>query len=209
MASQVIFNNHSRFVGKIFLLEIGILKSMARLGFLLLCSLLVLGISAASAVIDLLPSNFDQIILKSGKPALVEFFAPWCGHCQALVKTWEELATKYEFAKDKITIARVDADDHKQLGHRFGVQGFPTLKWFDGKSDKPTDYNGGRDLDSLSDFIIEKTGIKIKSKQSLLSAVEMLTDQTFKKNIGGDKDVLVAFTAPWCGRKSFTRPLIT
>lgn len=201
--------NHSRFVGEIFLLEIWILKSMARLGFLLLCSLLVLGISAASSVIDLLPSNFDQIILKSGKPALVEFFAPWCGHCQALVNTWEELATKYEFAKDKVTIARVDADDHKELGRRFGVQGFPTLKWFDGKSDKPTDYSGGRDLDSLSDFITEKTGIKIKSKTSVLSAVEMLTDQTFKKNIGSDKDVLVAFTAPWCGRKSFTRPLIT
>lgn len=182
---------------------------MARLGVLLLCSLLVLGISAASSVIDLLPSNFDQVILKSGKPALVEFFAPWCGHCQALVNTWEELATKYEFAKDKVTIARVDADDHKELGRRFGVQGFPTLKWFDGKSDKPTDYSGGRDLDSLSDFIIEKTGIKIKSKMSVPSAVEMLTDQTFKKNIGGDKDVLVAFTAPWCGRKSSTRPLIT
>lgn len=182
---------------------------MPRLSFLLLCSLLVLGISTASSVIDLLPSNFDQLVLKSGKPALVEFFAPWCGHCKALVPVWEELATKFEFAKDKVTIARVDADDHKELGRRFGVQGFPTLKWFDGKSDEPTDYNAGRDLDTLSDFIIEKTGIKIKSKKSVVSAVEMLTDQTFKKYVGGDKDVFVAFTASWCGRKSSTRPFIS
>lgn len=194
---------------KIFLLQIGTLtQSMPRLSFILLCSLLVLGISAASSVIDLLPSNFDQLVLKSGKPALVEFFAPWCGHCKALVPVWEELATKFEFAKDKVTIARVDADDHKELGRRFGVQGFPTLKWFDGKSDKPTDYNAGRDLDALSDFIIEKTGIKIKSKKSVVSAVEMLTDQTFKKYVGSDKDVFVAFTASWCGRKSSTRPFI-
>lgn len=181
---------------------------MPRLSFILLCSLLVLGISTASSVIDLLPSNFDQLVLKSGKPALVEFFAPWCGHCKALVPVWEELAAKFEFAKDKVTIARVDADDHKELGRRFGVQGFPTLKWFDGKSDKPTDYNAGRDLDALSDFITEKTGIKIKSKKSVISGVEMITDLTFNKYVGSDKDVFVAFTASWCGRKSYIRPFI-
>ncbi len=175
---------------------------MARLHFVLLYSLFVFGINAASSVIDLLPSNFDELVLKSGKPALVEFFAPWCGHCKSLAPIWEELATKFDFAKDKVTIARVDADDHKDLGRRFGVQGFPTLKWFDGKSDTPTDYNDGRDLESLSAFIVEKTDIKNKPKKTVPSAVKMLTDQTFKRQIGGEKDVLVAFTASWCGRKS-------
>lgn len=52
---------------------------MARLSRLLLSSLAVLGVNAGSAVLDLIPSNFDDVVLKSGKPALVEFFAPWCG----------------------------------------------------------------------------------------------------------------------------------
>ena len=142
-----------------------------------------------------------DIVLKSGKPALVEFFAPWCGHCKSLAPVYEELATNFEFAKDKVTIAKVDADAEKDLGRRFGVQGFPTLKWFDVKSDEPEDYKSGRDLESLTAFITEKTGVKAKAKKGEKTAVEMLTDTTFKEQVGGDKDALVAFTAPWCGRK--------
>jgi len=169
-----------------------------RLSHLLAGSLAVFGASA-SAVVDLLPDNFDDIVLKSGKPALVEFFAPWCGHCKTLAPVYEELAGTFASVKDKVTIAKVDADAHKDLGRRFGVQGFPTLKWFDGKSDTPSDYSSGRDLESLSSFITEKTGLKSKKKAPEPSNVEMLNDKSFKTEIGGDKDVLVAFTAPWCG----------
>lgn len=160
-------------------------------------------VAAKSAVIDLIPDNFDKVVLKSGKPALVEFFAPWCGHCKTLAPVYEELATNFEAAGSKVTIAKVDADAEKSLGKRFGIQGFPTLKWFDGKSDKPEDYNGGRDLESLTEFITSKTGAKPKKKTAAPSAVEMLSDKTFKEKIGGDQDILVAFTAPWCGRNAF------
>ncbi|KAF2863244.1 thioredoxin/protein disulfide isomerase [Piedraia hortae CBS 480.64] len=155
--------------------------------------------SAASAVKDLTPSNFDEVVLKSGKPALVEFFAPWCGHCKNLAPVYEELAEKFAFADSKVTIAKVDADAEKDLGQRFGIQGFPTLKWFDGKTDKPSDYNSGRDLESLAKFITDKTGIKPRGKATAPSAVEMLSDTTFKSLVGGNKAALVAFTAPWCG----------
>lgn len=174
---------------------------MARLSYSLLASLAVLGAHASSAVLDLVPDNFDKVVLQSGKPALVEFFAPWCGHCKSLAPTYEELAQQFAFAADKVSVAKVDADEHKTLGRRFGVQGFPTLKWFDGKSDKPEDYSGGRDLESLASFISEKTGLKAKTKRALPSSVQMLSDQTFEQEVGGDKNVLVAFTAPWCGRE--------
>jgi len=157
--------------------------------------------TAKSAVLDLIPDNFDKVVLKSGKPTLVEFFAPWCGHCKNLAPVYEELASAFESSKDKVQIAKVDADAERDLGKKFGVQGFPTLKWFDGKSDKPTDYSGGRDLESLSNFITDKTGIKPKKKLAAPSSVVMLSDTTFPKEIGGEKHVLVAFTAPWCGRK--------
>ncbi len=161
---------------------------------------LAAAVAAKSAVLDLIPANFDDLVLKSGKPTLVEFFAPWCGHCKKLAPVYEELGEAFAGSKN-IQIAKVDADAEKALGKRFGVQGFPTLKWFDGKSEEPTEYNGGRDLDSLSSFITENTGVKPKRKLELPSQVQMLTDVTFKETVGGEKDVLVAFTAPWCGRK--------
>jgi len=162
-------------------------------------SALAATVAARSAVIDLIPSNFDDVVLKSGKPTLVEFFAPWCGHCKKLAPVYEDLAFNFEHAKDKVQIAKVDADAERELGKRFGVQGFPTLKWFDGKSDKPSDYNKGRDIDALSDFITDKTGVKSKKKLEVPSEVQLLTDETFGKAIGGDQAALVAFTAPWCG----------
>ncbi|KAJ2988288.1 hypothetical protein NUW58_g4061 [Xylaria curta] len=163
-------------------------------------------VAAKSAVLDLIPSNFDSVVLKSGKPTLVEFFAPWCGHCQSLAPVYEELAQAYAGSKD-VQIAKVDADAEKALGKRFGIQGFPTLKWFDGKSDKPEEYQGGRDLESLTKFIVDKTGAKARKVLQLPSQVEMLTDATFKKTIGGDKNVFVAFTAPWCGHCKSLAPI--
>lgn len=167
---------------------------------------LAAAVAAKSAVLDLIPDNFDKVVLQSGKPTLVEFFAPWCGHCKKLAPIYEELGQAFATSKD-VQIAKVDADAEKTLGKRFGIQGFPTLKWFDGKSDKPIDYEGGRDLDSLTKFIAEKTGAKVKRKLELPSQVEMLTDTTFKETIGGDKDVFVAFTAPWCGHCKNLAPI--
>lgn len=166
----------------------------------LLLAGLVAVVSAKSAVLDLIPDNFDQVVLKSGTPTLVEFFAPWCGHCKTLAPVFEDLALAFESAKGKVQIAKVDADSERDLGKRFGVQGFPTLKWFDGKSDKPEDYNGGRDLEALTAFITDKTGVKPKKKAVAQSNVVMLTDSTFPQEVGSEKHILVAFTAPWCGR---------
>lgn len=178
---------------------------------MLLKSFVVAGLAAVatakSAVLDLIPSNFDKVVLESGKPTLVEFFAPWCGHCKNLAPVYEELALAFAHAKDKVQIAKVDADAERSLGQKFGVQGFPTLKWFDGSSSTPLDYNSGRDLESLSAFITDKTGVKPRKKMAAPSQVKMLTDETFSKTIGGEQHVLVAFTAPWCGRES-SEPLL-
>ncbi|KAI1611149.1 protein disulfide isomerase family A, member 6 [Exophiala viscosa] len=173
-----------------------------------LAALILPLVAAASDVINLIPSNFDSVVFESGKPALVEFFAPWCGHCKTLAPIYEELASAFASSGNKVTIGNVDADKHKDLGKRFGVQGFPTLKWFDGKSgSQPQDYNGGRDLESLTAFVTEKSGVKAKGPKKAVSHVEMLTDTTFKQEVGGDKDVLVAFTAPWCGHCKTLAPV--
>ena len=120
--------------------------------------------------------------------------------CKTLAPIYDELAQGFQYANKKVVIAKVDADQHKDLGQRFGVQGFPTLKWFDGKSETPVDYSKGRDLDSLTSFITEKTGVKPRSNKAP-SKVTMLTDKLFNETIGKEQNVLVAFTAPWCGRE--------
>ncbi|KAI9051535.1 hypothetical protein LZ554_004581 [Drepanopeziza brunnea f. sp. 'monogermtubi'] len=166
---------------------------------LILAGLATLSAAAdSSAVIDLVPSNFDEIVF-SGKPALVEFFAPWCGHCKKLAPVYEQLAADFLSVKDKVVIAKVDADAEKSLGKRFGVQGFPTIKFFNGKDETPEEYDGLRDLESLTDYIVKKTNVKARKAKGVPSSVEMLTDDTFKELVGSEKDVLVAFTAPWCG----------
>ncbi|PGH19434.1 protein disulfide-isomerase domain [Polytolypa hystricis UAMH7299] len=186
---------------------------MARLSYFLLASAaLFTSVATAtnSAVLDLIPSNFDKVVFKSGKPGLVEFFAPWCGHCRTLAPIYEELGHLFAHASDKVHISKVDADANRSLGKKFGVQGFPTLKWFDGKSEKPVEYEGQRDLESLAKFVSEKTGIRpkgLKKAAGVPSLVTMLTDTTFKETVGGEKDVIVAFTAPWCGHCKTLAPI--
>ncbi|SMR62812.1 unnamed protein product [Zymoseptoria tritici ST99CH_3D1] len=180
---------------------------MLRFTQLFTAALVVVSTSAA-AVVDLTPSNFDSIVLKSGKPALVEFFAPWCGHCKTLAPIYEELAGSFASSTDKITIAKVDADEHKSLGTKYGIKGFPTIKYFDGSGkSEPEDYKKGRDIDSLTEFIAEKIGVKPKGAKKVASSVEMLNDSTFDKQIGGDMDAIVAFTAPWCGHCKSLAPI--
>ncbi|KAI9729132.1 MAG: Protein disulfide-isomerase-like 2-2 [Chrysothrix sp. TS-e1954] len=161
---------------------------------------------SAEAVIDITPDSFDSTVL-SGVPSLVEFFAPWCGHCKKLAPIYEELAGSLSTQSSKIKIGKVDGDAHKDLSKQFGISGFPTIKYFDGTSKEPADYKGGRDLDSLQDFIQDKTGARPKKPAKMPSAVEMLTDSSFGGAVGGDKDVLVAFTAPWCGHCKTLAPV--
>lgn len=105
-------------------------------------------------------NNFDTI-MDGSKPALVEFYAPWCGHCKKLAPTYEELGDAFANNRDQVLIAKVNADEHRDLGQRFGIQGFPTIKWFPQGVTGPDgveDYRGGRDLDSLTKFVREKSG---------------------------------------------------
>ncbi|GJE85373.1 protein disulfide isomerase [Phanerochaete sordida] len=178
-----------------------------KLSFTLFTALAALGGAWASNVIDLTPDNFDQVVGK-GKPALVEFFAPWCGHCKNLAPKYEELADVFAHAKDKVVIAKVDADgEGKPLGQKYGVTGFPTLKWFPADGGEPEAYNGGREVLDLATFITEKSGVKSKIRPPPPPAFEVLDSHTFDDvALDPTKDVLVTFTAPWCGHCKRLKP---
>jgi thioredoxin len=85
----------------------------------------------STAVQQINDADFDSKVLNGGKPAFVDFWAPWCGPCRLIGPIVEELAPSYQ---DKAIIAKVNVDDNPLIAQRYGVTSIPTLMMFkDGK----------------------------------------------------------------------------
>lgn len=124
-----------------------------------LLALLVIVLTIQSSfcqVVDLTSSNFDKTVLQSEGIWMVAFIAPWCGHCKRLHPEYDKAA---ESLGGVVNLGRVNCDDEKELAHRFGVQGFPTIKIFNaGKEAKksPEDYQYARTAGALVNTVMSK-----------------------------------------------------
>jgi protein disulfide-isomerase-like protein len=174
--------------------------------FIVAVSLLLFAYATAdsSFVVDLTPENFDQVV-DGSKHVFVEFFAPWCGHCKNLAPAYEQVAEA--FSKEKsVVVAKVDADQHKTLGSRFDVHGFPTLKFFPKGKTEPIAYEGGRTVDDLVNYINDKAGIRARVKKAPSNVVDLTPSNFDSIVLDTSKSVLVEFYAPWCGHCKHLAP---
>ncbi|KAL6621300.1 hypothetical protein ACP70R_033732 [Stipagrostis hirtigluma subsp. patula] len=163
-----------------------------------------------SSVVVLTPETFDSVVLDETKDVLVEFYAPWCGHCKHLAPIYEKLASVFKL-DEGVVIANLDADKYRDLAEkvclaelllpdsqenqrssakRYGVTGFPTLKFFPKGNKAGEEYDGGRDLGDFVKFINEKCGTSRDTKGQLTSEAGRIAslDALAKEFLGATSD---------------------
>ncbi|OIW07023.1 hypothetical protein TanjilG_02657 [Lupinus angustifolius] len=152
--------------------------------------------TAPSNVVVLTDETFNEVVLDETKDVLVEFYAPWCGHCKSLAPIYEKVATAFKLEGD-VVIANLDADKYRDFAEKYGVSGFPTLKFFP-KNNKAGDaYEGGRDLDDFVAFINEKSGTnrdgngQLTSKAGIVESLDTLVKEFVA---AGDAEKKAVFT---------------
>lgn len=104
--------------------------------------------------------NFDEVVMNNNKDTLIEFYAPWCGHCKKLTPVYEELAEKLQ--NEDVAIVKMDATAN-DVPPAFNVRGFPTLFWLPKDSkDKPVSYNEGREVNDFIKYIAKHATNELK-----------------------------------------------
>jgi len=174
-----------------------------------LLALLLAGVvlATASDVKVLTVQNFDSEIASGDW--LLEFYAPWCGHCKSLAPKYEELATK---VKGQFNVAKIDCTVEQDLQTRFGIRGFPTIKFL--KDGKLYDFSGQRTVEAFVEFM--SGGYSSATASSLPAAagatkavasdVVVLTNSNFN-SLTSTGTWFLEFYAPWCGHCKRLAPI--
>jgi len=114
-------------------------------------------------VVVLTEDNFDAFL--ASKPvSLVEFYAPWCGHCQSLAPVWAEAAERAKKLATPVPLAKVDATTSEDLATRYDINGYPTIKLV--KDGVVEDYNGPRDADGIVAYVTKVSSFSLPQLKS-------------------------------------------
>lgn len=146
-----------------------------------------------NGVVILTDSNYDTFI--DGKDTvLIEFYAPWCGHCKKFAPEYEKIALTLKESDPPISVAKVDATVATDLASRFEVSGYPTIKIL--KNGEPVDYDGDRTESAIVERVKEVAQPDWKPPPE---ATLVLTKDNFDETVNNADIILVEFYAPWCG----------
>ncbi|KAM1099934.1 hypothetical protein ACFX15_006236 [Malus domestica] len=144
-------------------------------------------------VVVLKAVNFSDAVEKN-RFMMVEFYAPWCGHCQALNPEYAAAAT--ELKGEDVVLAKVDATEENELSQEYGVEGFPTIFFFIDGVHKP--YTGQRTKEGIVTWIKKKIGPGIQNVTTLEDAERILTAESkvvlgyLNSLVGPESDELAA-----------------
>lgn len=106
-------------------------------------------------VLVLTDANFDEELAKH-EHLLVEFYAPWCGHCKQLAPEYAKAAQRLAQNNPPYHLAKVDATEQKKLAERFAIKGFPTLYFYN--KGAQSEYTGGRSENDIVNWILKRVG---------------------------------------------------
>eukprot|EP00604_Paraphysomonas_vestita_P003913 CAMPEP_0174819044 /NCGR_PEP_ID=MMETSP1107-20130205/2053_1 /TAXON_ID=36770 /ORGANISM="Paraphysomonas vestita, Strain GFlagA" /LENGTH=304 /DNA_ID=CAMNT_0016031833 /DNA_START=295 /DNA_END=1206 /DNA_ORIENTATION=+ len=147
--------------------------------------------SSGSDVIQLTEANFNALVMESNEEWLVEFYAPWCGHCKNLAPEWETAATSLKGSGVKL--GAVDATVETNLASKYGVKGYPTIKVFPaGKKGKAQDYQGPRESNGIVNYalnLLEQSGIPPNTPQ-------ITSQKLFDENCANNGKICVIMFVP-------------
>ncbi|XP_073141835.1 protein disulfide-isomerase [Henckelia pumila] len=127
-------------------------------------------------VVTLGHSNFTDFVAKH-KFIVVEFYAPWCGHCKKLAPEYEKAASILSKTDPQVVLAKVDASDqnNKPLANEYEIRGFPTLKILRYGGSVVQEYKGPRDADGIVSYLKKQSGpasVELKSPEEVTSIIE-------------------------------------
>jgi len=162
-------------------------------------------VEVKKVLVELNDENYVNHLSKGNH--FVKFYAPWCGHCQRLAPTWDDLASSHA-GDDSVTISKIDCTINREACKTYDIKSYPTLLWIQDGS-KVDRYQGQRSVEQLSEYITEMVGSAKQPDEPVLptppAPVISLSGDDFNEAIKTGI-TFVKFFAPWCGHCKMLAP---